>query len=191
MRLVEVEADRGTQPLDLVRDADDEQLGLFRAGIKLVRRRPTDEVLREALDSLDQDRSFDANERDDTAIALDREISPEIDFLVAGHTHLERALPRHNGSGYYFNSGTWARLIQIAREVRTDATKFKALFNRLKHGTMTQLDATPGVLLKRCTVVVLERQSTGATNGRLRNVVKTDQAIGWADVPNTTFERTS
>jgi predicted phosphodiesterase len=63
----------------------------------------------EALDSLDKDRSFEPDTEDDTYRDLDKLVGPDIDFLIVGHTHLERALRRRRGRGCYFNSGTWAR----------------------------------------------------------------------------------
>ena len=44
-------------------------------------------------------------------------IAPEVDFVVAGHTHLARSLPRKKGEGFYFNSGTWIRLIRLTDPV--------------------------------------------------------------------------
>jgi hypothetical protein len=189
MRAIELEVQQGTEPLDLVRAHREQQLDWFGAGVNWFRGRSPSEILSEALEALDKDRSFEANEPDDTSKALDREISPEIDFVVAGHTHLERALRRRNGCGYYFNSGTWARLIRIDPAVRRDPDRFERLFEQLRDATMSQLDEQPGLVLKRCTVVVIERQSNGSTTGQLRNVGDTGQGIAWKIVEGTTFER--
>jgi predicted phosphodiesterase len=42
---------------------------------------------------------------DDTFKNIDAECGPDLDFVVAGHTHLHRALKRQRGKGVYFNSG--------------------------------------------------------------------------------------
>src|SRR6266702_2587645 len=101
-------ARRGVTAADLVAGVEGIQLDAFGALVKWSRKESTSEVLREALETLDRDRSFDIGERDDTAVQLDAEVSPDIDVVIAGHTHLERAIRRRNGRGCYFNSGTWA-----------------------------------------------------------------------------------
>ncbi|MCK7492769.1 MAG: hypothetical protein MZW92_15480 [Comamonadaceae bacterium] len=137
---------RGSEePLALIEgDEQGEYLGLVGAAWKLVRGRPTHEVLAEALEQLDKDRSFDFRAEDDTYTELDRWVGGEIDFIVAGHTHLERALRRRSANGWYFNSGTWARLIKLEADVRGSPDKFKAVFDAFKGGTMAALDAHPG-----------------------------------------------
>ena len=168
MHGAEASARRGIDPMELVEGQEAEQLGKIAAFWKGVTGQPTDQVLREALEKLDNDRSFDIHDYDDTAKALDAEISPAIDFLVAGHTHLERALARRNGNGVYFNSGTWARLLGITRDVRRDAAAFEKLFKVLQDGDMAQLDKGAPVL-KPNTVVVIRAVAAGAT-GELQHV---------------------
>lgn len=169
---VEQQALEGVNPLQLVQGQQSEQLGGVGAFINWLKNKPASEVLREALDKLDKDRSFDPTASDDTFTSLDKEIQGNIDFLVAGHTHLERALKRQKGNGYYFNSGTWARLIKIEPETRQSPEKFKALFDILKNGTMAKLDATPGLISKFCTVVAIVDDGNGVM-GELRHVAST------------------
>jgi UDP-2,3-diacylglucosamine pyrophosphatase LpxH len=161
---------RDVDPMALVERLESEQLGKLGALWRWVKGEPTSEVLREALEKLDTDRSFALDELDDTARMLDEQTSPRIDFLVAGHTHLARARRRLYGSGVYFNSGTWARLIRIAPEVRRDPDAFRKLFELLKHGDMKALDAAPGVVHKLNTVVEIRTESNGVV-GRLGRVV--------------------
>src|SRR5262249_57346268 len=104
-----------------------------------VRGKPKHEVLREALEHLDRDRSFDPGTGDDTFHNLDALVGTDIDLLIAGHTHLERSLPRSRGRGHYFNSGTWARLICIEPAVRQDPAAFERLFRLLDGGTLEML----------------------------------------------------
>ncbi len=160
-------------PFDLVTaDQRGEYVGIFGAIGKLMTGKGTVEALRDALDGLDDDRTFDPLEEDDTYRELDKTIGGDIDFLIAGHTHLERALKRRRGRGYYFNSGTWARLIQIPAELRQDTTQFAALFERMKAGTMAALDGVPpqqSVTLRRNSVVSVWREA-GMTIGEIRRV---------------------
>jgi hypothetical protein len=160
-------------PLDLVSgDQREDYVGGFRALKQLVTGKGPIEALREALDGLVTDRSFDPGAEDDTYRELDKLVAGDIDFLIAGHTHLERALRRRRGRGFYFNSGTWARLIQISPKLRQDAAGFAEAFKRMKASTMEALDGAPeeqSLTLRRCSVVSIWRES-GATIGELRRV---------------------
>ncbi|MFZ6801264.1 metallophosphoesterase [Undibacterium sp. Di24W] len=167
----------GVNPLNLVQGKQAEQLGGLGAFISWLKDKSPSEVLREALDKLDEDRSFDPTAIDETFTSLDKEVQGNIDYLIAGHTHLERALKRQKGNGYYFNSGTWARLIKIEPATRQSPEKFKALFDILKSGTMAKLDATPGLISKFCTVVAIVNDGHGVL-GELRHV--TSNASGAA-----------
>ena len=181
---------RGSEePLALI-DGDEqgEYLGLVGAAWKLVRGRPTHEVLAEALEQLDKDRSFDFRAEDDTYTELDRWVGGEIDFIVAGHTHLERALRRRSANGWYFNSGTWARLIKLEADVRGHPEKFKAVFDAFKGGTMAALDAHPGLVLKRPTVVALWAEGN-AVHGELRRVNPLPDPLVTTAVKDSRFTR--
>jgi UDP-2,3-diacylglucosamine pyrophosphatase LpxH len=180
-------------PLDLVSgDQRAEYLGMFGALKRLVTGKGTTEALREALDGLDKDRSFDWRAEDDTYRELDKLVGSDIDFLIAGHTHLERALKRRRGRGFYFNSGTWARLIRIPPELRQDPAAFANLFQRLKAGTMEALDGRPGepsLTQRRCSVVSVWKEA-GATIGELRHVTGVAPAFAAARVQDTPFSVT-
>ena len=170
MELVENEARRGTDPMDLIGYDQGKQLGLWGATWNLVTGKPASEVLREALEDLDKDRSFDIAQPDETFTRLDALIAPDIDYVVAGHTHLERALPRKNGNAWYFNSGTWARLIKIEHDIRQDPAKFERMFNIFRGGTMDALDAESGLVIKRCSIVSICKDETGQTYAELRRM---------------------
>jgi hypothetical protein len=122
---------RGTTPLDLAARRDD-YLGLTGAIWNLVRRRGKSEVLREALEQLAKDRSFSRQTADATYYALDKEITTDVDFVVVGHTHLERAVPLRGEHRYYYNSGTWVRLMQIPPEVLRSEQNFLPVFKALE-----------------------------------------------------------
>ena len=182
-------ARRGVTAIDLVAGAEALQLDAFGALVKWSRKESTSEVLREALENLDRDRSFDIAERDDTAVQLDAEVSPDIDVVVAGHTHLERAIRRRNGRGFYFNSGTWARLIRIRAEVRADPQQFAQVFAALRRGSMADLDNTPDLVIKSCTVVVVWRDAADSVKAELRHVKTIDgKTVLDADLPASCME---
>lgn len=109
------------------------------------------EALRLALARLARDRSFDLTCPDDTFHALDAWVSPRVAFLVAGHTHLRRALTRPGGGAYY-NTGTWARLMHLTPEVLGDRHAFAALYGRLAQGSLAALEAPPSVVERQPTV---------------------------------------
>jgi UDP-2,3-diacylglucosamine pyrophosphatase LpxH len=177
-------------PLDLVSsDQRAEYVGVIGALKQLSTGKGTVEALREALDGLDKDRSFEWWAEDDAYRGLDRLVGGDIDFLVAGHTHLERALKRRGGRGFYFNSGTWARLMQIPPELRQNPAAFANLFQRLKAGTMEALDGGgkgPSLTLRRCSVVSIWHDTT-ATIGELRHITGTASAFAATPVPGARF----
>jgi UDP-2,3-diacylglucosamine pyrophosphatase LpxH len=158
---------QGVTPISLVRDTQDQQLGIWSATRNLVTGKPKHEVLREALEHLDRDRSFDPGAEDDTFRQLDAMIGANVDLLLSGHTHLERSLPRSRGRGHYFNSGTWARLIRVEPAVRQDKEAFAQLFGLLDGGTIESLDkarvtvggAAHDIVLRRNTVVLIEARA--------------------------------
>jgi UDP-2,3-diacylglucosamine pyrophosphatase LpxH len=189
LRSADAQVRDGITPLALVAGVEGRQLDTFGALVKWYRKEPTSEVLREALEKLDRDRSFDIGDRDDTAVQLDVEVSPAIDIVVAGHTHLERALHRTNGSGCYFNSGTWARLIRITADVRANADQFAQVFQALKGGTMESLDALPGLVIKTCPVVAVWRDGAENAKAELRHVnTQGDSFVLASDTPTSCME---
>jgi hypothetical protein len=178
---------RNEDPVRLIeRDEQEAYLGLAGAAWKLVRAKPTSEVLREALEQLRQDRSFDFTHEDSTFTQLDALMGGGIDFLLAGHTHLERALPRKHGHGYYFNSGTWTRLIKLEESMLGDATQFERVFNAFKAGTMQALDQESGLVLRRPTVVSIWTDGPNV-RGELRHVRLNSAGPVLDPVPDSQF----
>ena len=163
----------GQDPMTLVRGQAGAQLGLWGATWDWATGKPKHEVLREALEFLDQDRSFDLTDKDDTYTGINALVAPEIDLVLTGHTHLARALPRPRGGGHYFNSGTWARLMRISPEIRQDRLRFARLFALLDGGSIETLQAAePEAVLRQNTVVSVWCDATGATQAELRQVVR-------------------
>jgi UDP-2,3-diacylglucosamine pyrophosphatase LpxH len=164
---------RDAKPISLVRDVEaGEKLGLAEAAWIWAQGGDTREVLRIALDGLQKNRSFDWSHEDDTFRELDEAIGPDVDFILAGHTHLERALNRRKTSGFYFNSGTWARLIKLEPKILADQAEFNKFYGAAAAGTMDALDKFPGLVLRRFTVVAIRAGAEG-TRGELmlRNAV--------------------
>ena len=155
------------KPISLVRDVEgDEQLGWGGAAWGWVRGRDTRETLRAALEDLQKDRSFKWSQEDDTFRRLDEAIGREVDFILAGHTHLERALRRRKTNGCYLNSGTWVRVIKLEPKVLADQAEFNKVYGAVAAGTMDALDKFDGLVLRRRTVVAVRVGSEG-TRGEL------------------------
>lgn len=115
-------------------------LGLFSAAVSTVFVGDKIEALRAYLDDLSRDRSFSTSERDDTFREMHRRVSSNIAFLCTGHTHLARAIEREHGRAYYFNTGTWARVVRIRAGVLDDPVRFRRLYGALVAGTLAALD---------------------------------------------------
>ena len=155
------------KPISLVRDVEgDEQLGCGGAAWGWVRGRDTRETLRAALEDLQKDRSFKWSQEDDTFRRLDEAIGREVDFILAGHTHLERALRRRKTNGCYLNSGTWVRVIKLEPKVLADQAEFNKVYGAVAAGTKDALDKFDGLVLRRRTFVAVRVGSEG-TRGEL------------------------
>lgn len=159
-----LESDQDPQSL-VTGDEQEEYLGILGAFWNKLTGAKTEEVLRAALERLQEDHSFDLdNSADETFQRLDKEVGTEIDYLIAGHTHLERDLPRRAGGGRYFNSGTWTRLIRLAPEVLRSAEKFSQVYEVLSRGKLEELDAAGKkegeiqVVIQKPAVVSIRRQ---------------------------------
>ncbi len=133
---------------------------------------PEGEALRRALiDWLKDDVSYDINNKDDTFKAVTAAVGPGIDFIVTGHTHLERAIDM--GRCAYFNTGTWIRLMQFTPEMLASTESFTPVYRALKDGSMEAIDR--GVngrpLTKDQTSSVCIRVVDGRVVGTLQHVV--------------------
>lgn len=180
---------RGVRPMSLI-DGDEQgsYLGGFTALKKLFQGQSRSEILREALEKLREDRSFEPQTEDDTYKSLDEQVGEEVHFVVAGHTHLERALQRKKARGFYFNTGTWVRLIRLERHHLEDAEKFGQIFATFEGGKMAALDAFPGLVLRRLTVASF-RVEDGKTLGELRHVEPGAGGLTLNPVPGSQFVR--
>ena len=95
------------------------------------------ELLRRALVKLHNDQMFNADVPDTLSDDMRAMIGSKVDVLVTGHTHQRKALER--SGDYYFNSGTWVRLIELTKE-RLEKGKFATVYDGLDAPTLTKLD---------------------------------------------------
>jgi UDP-2,3-diacylglucosamine pyrophosphatase LpxH len=169
--------DAGLTPFELVDSSEDgDTLGAFGLAKDLFFERDPQESLRTTLIDWSLDSSFLPESEDAVFRDLDASIGPDIDFLIAGHTHLERALRRTRGNGYYFNSGTWARLISLTSELLHDPKQFQQVYKAFQARTMEALDAHPSLVVRRPTVVsIFQHQPAGVVRGALGHVKAAEQ----------------
>jgi UDP-2,3-diacylglucosamine pyrophosphatase LpxH len=131
------------------------------------------EALRCALlDWLEEDKSWSIDDRDQTFRDVTRSIGPAVDFIVTGHTHLERAIDMGHGR-YYFNSGTWIRLLQFTPQMLADEASFEPVHAVLRDGRMAAIDEAvfgkqPFVMDQTSAVSIVEKN--GAVTGSLLHV---------------------
>jgi UDP-2,3-diacylglucosamine pyrophosphatase LpxH len=157
----EVQFEEGRKPLDLVQPgASEEKLGWTKALWQKLTGKSDAEVLRAAIDGVQKDRSFELTDPDDTFHRLDERMGPGMDYVISGHTHLRRALRRTRGPGFYFNTGTWVRLIQLKKDQLKDEKAFGSIFETLKAPTLKLLDQS-GQILRMPTAACLTATATG------------------------------
>jgi UDP-2,3-diacylglucosamine pyrophosphatase LpxH len=170
--------------------AEARRLGLIDAAWSAVRGEDKVESLREALERLIKDRSFDLALKDDTYKYYDENIGPGVDVVIAGHTHLARAVPRSNG-GRYYNTGTWARLIHLSPQVLNNRKEFQRVYDALTAKKMQALDECEGLVMRRRTVAAVWRDGD-VVRSELRNVADRagpDEA-SWSEVAGSQAEFT-
>lgn len=179
---------KGKRPVDLI-GQDDEMLGI--GGLvwdRLAGRDPRDN-LREALAKyLAGDRTFAFATEDDVYRAHDEEVGPDVRFIVTGHTHLERFIKRKRALGAYYNSGTWIRLIRLTDEMLSSREAFEPAYKAISSGKLAELDATPGLVIARRTVVSIWVDGA-SVHGELRHARAAGEVADepWEPVQGTRF----
>src|SRR5262245_45294891 len=126
-----------------------------------------EEALRRALlDWLVDDQAFHIDDRDETFQNVTKSVGSGIDIIVTGHTHLERAIDM-GGGRFYFNCGTWIRLLQFSRAVLSKPESFAPVFAVLEDGRMSAIDAATfdgaPFVMNRSTAVRLAAEGAGLT----------------------------
>ncbi|WP_295384124.1 metallophosphoesterase [uncultured Thiodictyon sp.] len=133
-----------------------------------------DEALRRALqDWLKNDTTFDLAAADATYAETVKKLGSAVNFVVTGHTHLERAIDMGAGR-FYFNCGTWIRLVRFTEAMLAGSAVFKPIYDVLKTGSMAALDDAhfngQSLVLDRTSAVSISLEN-GHAVGRLTHVI--------------------
>jgi hypothetical protein len=125
---------------------------------------------------------------------MEDRVADTIDFTITGHTHLARAL-RFPRGGYYYNCGTWIRLIRLTSEVLDPKAFESDLWPVLNARRMDALDTAkiPGpnreslpLVLDRTNAVRISIQDTTTIGDLLRVTGETRGAVTLDKEPDTT-----
>ncbi|NQZ06624.1 MAG: metallophosphoesterase [Algicola sp.] len=121
-------------------------LGAFDGALRLLGKwlsneKPITTLRKSLIRFMKKDNSFSLTGKDEVFDQLDPQVSADIDYLIVGHTHLARVMPRSQGSGYYYNSGTWIRLIELDDHTLKTDESFKPAFDAFMAGSLDALDA--------------------------------------------------
>lgn len=138
LRRAELAFEEDRTPVDLL--TEEGTLGPFAVVWDWIRGRKPRESLRTTFLEWEEKRgSMEIGHEDDQFKALDAAVGENVHFLIAGHTHLRRFNKRRK-SGYYFNSGSWIRLIKLERTFLEDERKFRGLLDAIESGDDEALD---------------------------------------------------
>lgn len=120
------------------------------------------------LDWLTGDRTYDlVDETDETFKAMEKRASMHCNFVITGHTHMARAM-EYSAGRYYFNCGTWIRMIGLTTQALTNEKEFAKLWKTLQTRDMGVLDGAKilgpdgkqDLIVDRTTAVHIEDQGT-------------------------------
>ena len=78
-------------------------------------------------------------DHDETFDAITAKVGPGVDFIVTGHTHLERAIEL-DARRCYFNCGTWIRLLRFSDAALDKPDTFRKIYGVLMKGAMDEID---------------------------------------------------
>jgi UDP-2,3-diacylglucosamine pyrophosphatase LpxH len=154
------------------------------------------EALRRALlDWHDDDHGFDLTHQDETYRRTLAGVGPEIDVIVTGHTHLERAIISARRA--YYNTGTWIRVIRFPPVTLKDASQFAnlyALLDRarladLDNATVTGADGAVIPLVADVTTALQITASGDAVRACLGHVVGDASESRFVHIENSEFQR--
>lgn len=145
------------------------------------------EQMRRELQSLAQDRSFDLTTNDALFNDVDEHVGSGIDVVVTGHSHLRRAHARRFAPGYYYNTGTWARVVQITGALLNDPERFGVFFQAIEAGTLDALDGLENVI-ERFNPVFAARTEGTKVRLSLETVQRRGNHVTVTTVGGTEFE---
>jgi hypothetical protein len=173
-------------------EAAGETLGFVQMLVDRIKRVDKVESLRQALlDWIsDDEKAYSLKHEDDTYKSVKH------DFVIAGHTHLERAIPLDK-QRFYYNSGTWIRLLRLPSLLLQSRDDFKRVYAALAQGTLSTLDALRvDVGAKKSEPIIVDHAamvhitSEGKqTVGRLCHVTGSDDVVDWSTVSDSEFRR--
>jgi hypothetical protein len=167
----------GVDPLMLVHNG---MLGLGDTLRKWVRSSEKYELLWRALKGLADDQSFDPKVPDEPFERIDRYVGSDFEWVITGHTHLERVLPRTHGRGKYINTGTWIPLIRLTPDFLRDAPAFKPVYDVMATSRqIPDLERVPGLLLRKPAVASIIRDGSGVSGKLERVTLDTNGNIGF------------
>jgi UDP-2,3-diacylglucosamine pyrophosphatase LpxH len=134
---------------------------------------PKDEALRRALkDWLKSDQSFNIEDRSADCDAVLPTIGSAVDIVIAGHTHLARAIDLGAGR-MFFNSGTWIRLMRLSDAMLKDQASFGPIYKVLEDGRMPTIDGASfggqPLLMDQTTAIEVSAEG-GKVVGRLNRI---------------------
>jgi UDP-2,3-diacylglucosamine pyrophosphatase LpxH len=150
LAIAERELQLGTRVRELIEGGDEHLFDLadvlrtdthrLRSGLRRLVGGDRRAQLRQALvDWLAEDRSFDIGRLDRIDQRILEKATPNVDVVIAGHTHLPKFLPQ--GAPDYINTGTWMRVLRLSNDVLHDDAIFNAFFELVrKEHTLEQLD---------------------------------------------------
>ena len=181
----------GVSPLSLA--GDDGMLEAVYAGRRQVEHWLGKSLRELLLEGIPSSSAWSLSDEDEVFRGQDRLSDANVDFLIAGHTHLERCIKRKRGRGYYYNSGTWIKLMRIPVAALTIDSSFAPVRLALEDGSLEalerplQLGIGKGVVLLRSirTVVKVSAEASGASAALFH--VEGDEQGGFAlqEVPQT------
>jgi UDP-2,3-diacylglucosamine pyrophosphatase LpxH len=206
----EVDAKAGLNPMDLARqETTANQLLLWQDACRRLAAAPGSfyqrhiqgkteaQMLLECLRTmLKKDETFNIYSEDEPFAWTKNNVSDSINFVVAGHTHLERCIFRPHGA--YFNSGTWANLIKLDPDLFKKAPNEEARKKQEADFTKIFLDLQQRKTIKDLqyakvaspvpTVVVIATESpSGPARGALYQAKLSPDDFHLQHTPNTTF----
>ena len=153
-----------------------------------------DALRRALLDWLRDDHTFSLTDRDYTCTEVLRQVGPDVDFVLTGHTHLERAIT--DGPRVYYNTGTWIRLMRLNEFVLQDQEAFDGLYRVLEKGTLADFDRCEvpiqggtEPLIRDYTTVARIETNPRRTVGALYHVVDAPGGVRLEMVDDSLFAR--
>lgn len=192
------------EALDSDSDSDEspDTLGWFQYLVDRVRGVDKYEALRKALlDWTKGDTTFELTTKDDTYNTIVPRVSDNVDFIVTGHTHLERAIKiREDAERYYYNSGTWIRLLSFTPYCLKNPVEFKKICQEvLEAKSMKVIDRAKiptskqkkiPFVMNRSSMVRIAAEDDGVI-GKLFHVEGGDMGkkVALKQVPGTEFKK--